>query len=274
MNKNSISILGCGWLGLPLAISWLAGQYTVKGSATSFDKASLLASHGIKPSIIDLKDVSESKLKDFLQASVLVVSVPPRTRTQVPGIYMQQIQKLANIIQQVDTLEHVIYTSSTSVYKDGQGVVREEDVYDLSQASNQELFEVEQLFLMIPHKKVSVLRLAGLTGGTRMLARHFAGKQDLRGGAQPVNLVHVEDAVGAIKFVVAKGLSGTFNVCAPAHPTKKDFYTQLSLRFGLEKPSFNAEEVANGKTVDSTKLSRNGYTYAFPDPYLFSYEGY
>ena len=47
---NEISILGCGWLGKPLALALLNNNYAVKGSTTSFEKTQHLASLGIKSS--------------------------------------------------------------------------------------------------------------------------------------------------------------------------------------------------------------------------------
>ena len=39
---NNISVLGCGWLGKPLSISFLEEGYIVKGSTTSIDKIETL----------------------------------------------------------------------------------------------------------------------------------------------------------------------------------------------------------------------------------------
>ena len=50
--REKISILGCGWLGLPLAKSLLAKGYKIKGSTTSeskleakFNRLSIKLSH-------------------------------------------------------------------------------------------------------------------------------------------------------------------------------------------------------------------------------------
>jgi 3-hydroxyisobutyrate dehydrogenase-like beta-hydroxyacid dehydrogenase len=50
-----ISILGCGWLGLPLAKSLLAKSYEVKGSTTSENKLEVLINAGILPFQIQLE---------------------------------------------------------------------------------------------------------------------------------------------------------------------------------------------------------------------------
>ena len=47
MNKN-ISIIGCGWLGFPLAKHLIRLGYHIKGSTTSKDKLTKLESEGIE----------------------------------------------------------------------------------------------------------------------------------------------------------------------------------------------------------------------------------
>ena len=47
--QKQISILGCGWLGLPLAEQFLERGYIVKGSTTSVANHGLLKSKNIIP---------------------------------------------------------------------------------------------------------------------------------------------------------------------------------------------------------------------------------
>lgn len=267
----SVSILGCGWLGMPLASAWVADGVHVFGSTTSVEKRSSLESLGIKASVIDLSRLLIDQRDPFWNSPTLVVTVPPRSRSQGKGIYQNQIQCLVDHLQHIPSLQHVVYTSSTSVYPDVPGLVKEDDIKHAAQALNQALVEVEQLFLSLKGKKVSILRLGGLTGGSRMLAKHFAGRTGVMGGDHPVNLVHQEDAVAVMRFVVQEGLTGVFNVCSPVHPLKKDFYTKLCQRFHLPLPTFQ-EEYQEGKTVDSSKIQEAGYSFLYPDPVDFSYE--
>ena len=55
---KQISILGCGWLGFPLAKSLLQKGYMVSGSTTSVEKISVLENAGITPFLIELSDVT------------------------------------------------------------------------------------------------------------------------------------------------------------------------------------------------------------------------
>jgi len=49
---TQISILGYGWLGLPLAKVLLENGFSVKGSTTSVEKISVLENSGIQPYLI------------------------------------------------------------------------------------------------------------------------------------------------------------------------------------------------------------------------------
>jgi UDP-N-acetyl-D-mannosaminuronate dehydrogenase len=51
---TQISILGCGWLGLPLAKALLENGFSVNGSTTSVEKLSVLENLGIQPYLIAL----------------------------------------------------------------------------------------------------------------------------------------------------------------------------------------------------------------------------
>ena len=73
--KNRISILGCGWLGLPLAISLYSRGYEIKGSTTTVDKIEKLKSAGIIPFILDLNNI-KSDITEFLASAILIIAVP------------------------------------------------------------------------------------------------------------------------------------------------------------------------------------------------------
>jgi 3-hydroxyisobutyrate dehydrogenase-like beta-hydroxyacid dehydrogenase len=49
---TKISILGCGWLGLPLAKVLVKNGFSVKGSTTTQDKILVLKQLGVDPFLI------------------------------------------------------------------------------------------------------------------------------------------------------------------------------------------------------------------------------
>ena len=49
MQKETITILGCGWLGLSLAQALVKEGYAVKGSTTTEEKLEQLQYAGVEP---------------------------------------------------------------------------------------------------------------------------------------------------------------------------------------------------------------------------------
>ena len=54
MSQLKIAIIGCGWLGLPLAKKLIKENFIVNGSTTSKEKISVLKTEKIEPFLIDL----------------------------------------------------------------------------------------------------------------------------------------------------------------------------------------------------------------------------
>ena len=67
---KKISILGCGWLGLPLAKSLIEKGFSIKGSTTSEEKLQVLQNAGIQPFLISIKfDKVVGDVVNFLNES-------------------------------------------------------------------------------------------------------------------------------------------------------------------------------------------------------------
>ena len=145
---KKMAILGCGWLGLPLAKYFTSKGYIVKGSTTSIEKIEILKSFSIEPFIISLMENKiEGDINTFLNnAEVLIIDIPPKLR----GINKENfVQKIKNIIPDIEksTIKKVLFISSTSVYADTENlpIVTEETVPNPDTESGKQLYEVEQI---------------------------------------------------------------------------------------------------------------------------------
>ena len=118
LENRSISVLGCGWLGVPLAKHFLEDGFSVKGSVTSDVKFGMLRDAGISPYRIVLSD-TEVILDDpdFFKCDVLVISIPPRRIEGIEQVFPSQIRRLIPFILK-SGIQKVIFISSTSVYPD------------------------------------------------------------------------------------------------------------------------------------------------------------
>lgn len=275
-NQYRISILGAGWLGLPLAIRLKEDGYNVKASTTSPDKLNVLSGHKIQPFLLKLDSDMQniSTLEDFLDTDLLLINIPPGTKKDPDNdVHVRQMELLAQKLRQ-RPVSRIIYVSSTSVYADRDGEAIRED--ESVQVGNRVLFEAEEVVRSLD-TDYCILRMGGLTGYDRNLVRFFAGKKKLKGGENPVNLIHRDDCVAIIASLIGtdnpEAWNEAYNCCSPVHPLKKDFYTGLARRFELPLPEFISGDRSGWKMISPDKLiSCLGYRYVFPDPVGYTYE--
>jgi nucleoside-diphosphate-sugar epimerase len=273
MTLSRISVLGCGWLGLPLAESLIDKGYKVKGSTTTESKLNGFLEKGINPYYINLTPIVQaSDIKGFMEAELVIINIPPGTRTRAALFHVEQIQQLMPYLEK-SSAKYILYVSSTSIYPNTNGEVKETDVIEVFQAENKTLATAEKMISEIPDKQVTILRCGGLTGYDRLLIRHFAGRKNLTIGEEPVNLIHRDDVIGIIEAIIKQEKWGeTYNICSPLHPLKKDFYKELAERFNYEQPEFINSGLQPFKIVNTDKLNTElNYTFKYPDPMSYVY---
>ncbi len=268
MQPRTISVLGCGWLGFPLAAALARAGHTVRGSTTSPEKMDRLAEVGVTPHRIVLGATAAGDLEEFFDAEVLVVAVPPSASDTAYPAVIEAVRYAA----EADGAQWVIFTSSTSVYPNLDRVVTESDAGAEEglplRRHGADVLAAERVLWGSTRFDTTVLRLAGLYGYDRHPARSLAGRQNIQDGEAPVNLVHRDDVIGVVEAVLARDARGaTFNVCADAHPARTRLYPAVAERLGLEPPTFADAEAGSFKIVSIRRLKdRLGYTFRYPDP--------
>ena len=262
---TQISILGCGWLGLPLAKALLENGFSVNGSTTSQKKLSILENLGIQPYLIALsEDKTVGNLNDFLENSkILIIDVPPKLRGSEKENFVSKIKNAIPFIEK-STVENLLFISSTSVYGEDNLVVTEETELNPDTESGRQLVKSEQLLQSNSNFKTSILRFGGLIGEDRHPIKFLAGRKNIENPNAPINLIHQEDCIGIIKKIIElNSWNETFNAVTPFHPSRKEYYTQKAIEFNLEIPEFNAENSSFGKTISSSKIETIlGYSFS------------
>lgn len=259
----NISILGCGWLGLPLGRKLVADGHTVSGSTTTASKLSVIKKEGITPFLIDLKPYFINHTA-FFECDLLVLNIPPRNRNDDTDYHAKQLKSVITTARR-SHVERVIFVSSTAVYPSHNEQVTEQDAcYDALSRSGISLLAMEDLFRDCPDFSTTILRMGGLYGPDRHPGRFLAGKKNLSGGGNPVNMVHLHDCIGVIQTIIQQQIFGdTFNVCSPAHPSRKAFYEQAAKVLSVASPEFS-DEPKPFKLVSSEKLiKKTGYQFLY-----------
>ena len=260
---KQISILGCGWLGMPLAKSLLEKGFSVKGSTTSLEKISALESNGIQPFQIELSETEiKGEIDSFLKNSeILIIDIPPKLRSISSENFVKKIQNLIPFIEK-SKIEKVIFISSTSVYSDtsspevsGALRVTESTKPNPDTESGKQLLATEILLQSNPNFKTTVVRFGGLLGEDRHPIHFLAGRKNIENPEAPINLIHQKDCIGIIEAIVKQECwNETFNAVAPFHPTRKEYYTQKALEQNLPLPEFDQTKISIGKKILSDKL--------------------
>jgi len=252
---STISILGSGWLGFPLAKSLQQDGQQIRLSTRSLDKAKQLNEQNLKSYVVDIEK-ELNNVSDFLQADTLIINI---TSKQLSGY-----QALLNEIEN-SPIQHVLFISSTSVYGNGQGLCKESD--PLTQETN--LRCIEKLFTDNSNFECSVIRFAGLIGPKRHPGRFFTNGKSIKDGHAKVNLIHQQDCIKLIKTVIKQGAWGEiFNGCADNHPSKSVYYSTMAKSLGYPEPNCQFSDHTVSKVVCNEKVKAQlNYQFIFPDIY-------
>lgn len=264
LKMKQISILGCGWLGFPLALSLQRKGYIIKGSTTSKEKIPLLKKEKIDPFIISLTENSVvGDFDSFLHASeTLLVNVPPAMRDQNASPFSKKIEALIPWVEK-SSITQLLFVSSTSVFNEFQGEVDEATVPKPESDSGKELLKAEQLLMASKNFNTTILRFGGLFGPDRHPVNYLAGRNDLPNGNAPVNLIHLEDCIGILLAVLEADYWGKIiHGVHPEHPKKSDYYLKKAIEKNLTPPTFKTENISSNKLVLSNLISTDlGYTF-------------
>ncbi|MBR9845214.1 MAG: NAD(P)H-binding protein [Algicola sp.] len=258
--KQHICIIGCGWLGLPLATSLIKKGHLVKGSTTSSEKISGLNSVGIKGFLVELSSEGISgEIENCLAGcDTLVLNIPPGLRKHPEANYVKQMQHILPFVE-ASAVKQVLFVGSTSVYDDDELIPVISEASPTSTRSNaaQQILTVEALFQNNLSFKTTILRFSGLIGKDRHPATFLSGKTNLKNPDAPVNLIHQSDCITVIEKIIEQNIWNTvLNAATPSHPSRKSYYTSVCKSQNLPLPSFHQTQQSKGKIIDSTKLAR------------------
>lgn len=260
MNNTSkvVAILGCGWLGIPLAEKLLRNGYKIKGSTTTPEKLKALEAKGIDPYLIRIQ-ASEiiGDLASFLSdVEVLIIDFPPGIRNQTASEYIRSIGLLIPEIK-ISKVKKVLFVSSISVYQETLEfpTYTEVNLPNASSSRGKGLIGAEEIFKSEKGFSTTILRLGGLIGEGRHPINQLSGRTEVANPEAPVNLISQTDCIGIIsEILVQEKFAEIFNAVYPEHPQKKTYYLQKAREKAVPPPEFSRGP-SIGKIIDSTMIT-------------------
>jgi len=268
-----ISILGCGWLGFPLAQHLLTHGYNVKGSTTTAAKQVLLEKNGIDNYLISIPDdLDDPASSEFWTSKILFLNIPPgRGSKNVEKQYTELIEAVRDRIARDDSgIERVIFASSTSVYPSSEGHYTEQDtaLNDTARPSGSAILKAEQLLQESNKFSTVVVRFGGLYGYERHPVKYLSGRKNISSPLKPVNLIHQADCIGIVHALIQSDIKeGVFNAVSDGHPPRKTLYQSAAKHYDLPPPEFDNNSPSVDRIISNEKLKENlGYKFTYPNP--------
>lgn len=275
---KSVLIFGCGYVGTALAEALIQAGVYVGALTRNVEKAAQLRRLGLDEVVVN--DLHDSNWHPKLSGSYeVVVNCVSSAGGGLDGYRKSYVEGQQSILKWADNrpIRTYIYTSSTSVYPQDEGVEVNETA-DTSAASptGQLLLKSEQILLDAPQPIESryVLRLAGIYGPRRhyLLDTMRSGETVIPGvGDYFLNLIHRDDIVAAIcKLLTHKesSHSGIYNLADNYPTTKADVVKWLAKQMRLPTPQFDPNQVSprlqrRGGRMPSRKISNRKFCHTF-----------
>jgi nucleoside-diphosphate-sugar epimerase len=261
-------IIGCGYLGLPLALRWQAEGDEISGWVHSRESAEALRTHDFSRVISG--SVEEEALWRDLPKYDRVVHCASSGGRGAEG-YREVFLEGARMMVTFQPEARAVLVSSTSVYGQTLGeIVTEESAAAPAVETGKILREAEEIAL---GAGMRVVRSAGIYGPGRgvLLEKLRRGEAVIEGdGLRWINQIHRGDLIEAVGRVMEVGEPGEIYNASDDEPvTYLDYYRWCSAFFGVEMPPFGAVKTERkrgmtNKRVSNAKLRETGWAPNFP----------
>ncbi|ASC74012.1 putative NAD-dependent epimerase [Halomicronema hongdechloris C2206] len=266
------AILGTGYVGQAVARHWQGLGLQVTATTTRSERVGALQAVADRVQVVRGDD--EAGLRQLLvDHDLLLVSVGRGRGASYEETYLRTAQTLARVLPDIPSLSQLLFTSTCSVYGNHQGQwVREDTPPQPATANAKIMIETEQVLLERnrPDLKVCILRLGGIYGPERDLARIFqrsAGSTRPGTGNSPSNWIHLDDIVGAIDFVRQHQLQGLYNLVQDEIPTIRALIDRVCHRHGLPAVTWDPSQPSSrsyNARIANQKIKAAGYALRHP----------
>lgn len=235
--KLKMTVIGCGWLGLPLCKKLQESGSEVITTASTALKVQLLSSQ-LNALEFKLENSPDDKL---LHSDVLIYTIPPK-----------DLKLVETFFSHVNPDQRIIFISSTSVYGKTQGHCDENSPKHPESTNGMLLLKSEE-WLKKRFKQLTIIRPGGLYGQNRHPINFLQGKIDLANGEELTHLIHQENCIEAIMNIIKfDQWNEEFNLINDVRITKENYYTDTACLRGLIAPMY----ISSGKkSFNQTNLS-------------------
>jgi len=266
-----VAILGCGYVGLELGAQLTAAGHDVVGVRRSDAGTESIADAGFDAVQGDVTDPDDLAAVPAVDAVVYAASAGGRDAAAAREVYVDGLETaVETFAARDDPPDRFVYTSSTGVYGDRDGAwVDEATPLDPTTERESVLVEAEQIALDASGPMDgAVARFAGLYGPDRYRLDRYLDGSVAEGY---LNLVHRDDAAGAVRFLLeGNHARDEVVLVVDDEPVERpELATWLAGECGVEPPDVQSSDAASGRARSSKRCSNDrlrdlGYEFAYP----------
>jgi len=270
--SQTITILGCGYLGSALAKQCISKGWTVSALTRNSAKAKDLRAMGVDK-VIEAQ-IEDENWHDQLDSSQdFVVNCVGAASSDAQGYISSYIEGQDSVMKWLKqgSVKTFVFTSSTSVYPQSGKRFVDETASCVGVSEKGGLLLAAEQKCFPPVSSISrsfILRLSGLYGpGRHLLMNKVKQGEDIDGNEDRIlNLIHRDDAANAVISCLQadeSNLGRIYNVSDGTHATRGQIVAWLAESLNLSTPSFKGDDeegtpnrkVSNNRILDDLSWS-------------------
>jgi nucleoside-diphosphate-sugar epimerase len=266
---TSTLIIGCGYIGLPLALRLQEAGHEVVAWVHSAASAEALGRYSFQRIVVG--SVADDEVWKSVGEEVGLVIHCASSGRGGEAAYEEVFLRGAKLMGERQARARKIFVSSTSVYGQvGGEVVTEESTAEPTAATGRILRESEKAALV---SGATVVRSSGIYGpGRGVLFEKFRrGEAVIEGdGLRWINQIHQRDLVVALEHLIAAGRQGEiYNASDDTPVTQRDYYAWCAEFLGKPMPpegpvNTQRKRGLTNKRVSNAKLRGTGWAPRYP----------
>jgi nucleoside-diphosphate-sugar epimerase len=259
-------VFGCGYVGTAVAQWGLAAELRVTALTRNVNAALLLRDLGIKTVVGDLAGTAwHHQIDAAPDYAINCVSSGGGGVEAYRHSYLRGMESVVAWAREHRGIGTFIYTSSTSVYPQGDGKIVDEQMPTQAATDRaQVLTETEAALQAVPQPwdRSFILRLAGIYGPGRHSLLEQVRKGEVSGtGDHHLNLIHRDDIVSAVAACITAPTSvasEVFNVADDGRATKGEIVRWLAEQLEVAMPTFTGLPAGERRQLTPDRVIANG----------------
>ena len=258
-DPNRLLIFGCGFLGLRVAHQWQERGGTVIAVTRSEEKAAQLAAQGIEPILADLMRPETLTALPSVSRVLYCVGYDRSSSWSKEALYIDGLTHVLEAMQ--GRVERFVYVSSTSVYGQDDGSWIDETSATEPTTDGGRICLATEQRLRERVVQATILRMSGLYGPDRLLARvdQLRAGEPIGGNPEAwLNLIQGDDSARACVAALTAPSPGPLYLVSDDRPlTRREYFTALAQRVGAPPPVFSGSPTSRHTPDGLNKRCRN-----------------